>query len=100
MRDFRSTISRAWRTSSNRTGIETRSIFIAWEHIVAGQIAKDLLKAFKAEPTVVPPWQADDFDSIYVIKIQTVNGKRTATFSLDHEGLNGQSKEFPAPAKN
>jgi nitrogen regulatory protein PII len=74
-------------------------IFVAWEHHLAESFARNLLKSLGADPKQVPAWQGDDFDSIYLVKIHTEGQKRTATFTLDHEGLNGQSKDCPGPAK-
>jgi hypothetical protein len=74
-------------------------IFVAWEHHLAEDFARSILKSLKADPKQVPVWQGDDFDSIYLIKIHTEDGKRTATFTVDHEGLNGQSKDCPGAAK-
>jgi hypothetical protein len=72
-------------------------VFIAWEHHLAEKFAKDLLTALKADASAVPVWPANDFDSIYVLKLSTANGKRTVSFNQDHEGLDGLSPDYPLP---
>jgi hypothetical protein len=47
----------------------------------------------------VPVWPGRDFDSIYVVRIRREsNGAASATFHIDHEGLDGLSADFPKPA--
>ena len=69
---------------------------VAWEHHWAESLAKLLLQKVGGDPSKVPVWHGQDFDSIYVIRIGTdPQGKTTSTFSLDAEGLNGQSDQCP-----
>jgi len=75
-------------------------IFVAWEHHKAAEVVKDLMTSLGADPGLVPEWQQKDFDSIYVLKIRTEDGKRSVTFQHDREGLDGQSTEEPGPKKN
>jgi hypothetical protein len=42
----------------------------------------------------VPDWDADDFDSISLVRLPVAGPAR---FELDHEGLNGLSTQCPAP---
>jgi hypothetical protein len=74
-------------------------VFIAWEHIKLEQFAKDMLDALGADSSVVPHWPGKDYDSIYVLRIRTENGRRTATFAHDQEGLDGMSLQPPDPKK-
>jgi len=76
---------------------EKSLIFVAWEHHLAEKFAKDLLVSLNADATVVPEWPPLDFDSIYVLKISTENGKKTVAFTHDHEGLDGLGTEYPHP---
>ncbi len=74
-------------------------IFVAWEHAYAERGAIEILKHFNADTSKVPHWHGSDFDSLYVVKISRPTGRPgTAVFELDHEGLDGLSKEMPAPA--
>jgi len=67
-------------------------LFVAWEHSLGVQIARDILARRGADPGVVPDWPRDDFDSIYVLGIPPT-GK--PSFRIDREGLDGQSPLCP-----
>jgi hypothetical protein len=74
-------------------------VFIAWEHYYAYDVAKDLMAKYAHSTAAVPEWPRDDFDSIYVVRIVRSNGKTTATFHHDHEGLDGKlSDRYPGGA--
>jgi hypothetical protein len=66
-------------------------ILVAWEHKRIEEIAQKLLSAHGGDPSVVPKWKGDDFDSIYVITV--TNAK--ASFAVKQEGLNGLSDSCP-----
>jgi hypothetical protein len=68
-------------------------ILIAWEHNNIEALVKNLLTSHGGEPSVVPKWHRDDFDSIYVVTISTKDGR--ASFALKHESLNGQPEACP-----
>ncbi len=72
-------------------------IVIAWEHRMAERLARALLQTYGGDPSSVPRWDSDDFDSIYIVKISRTPTQISATFTLDHEGLNGQSRVCPGP---
>jgi hypothetical protein len=61
--------------------------FVAWEHHLAVKLAKQLLQTLDGKASEVPDWGDSDFDSIYVIRVKD----KLATFTLEHQGLNGQS---------
>ncbi len=63
-------------------------IYLAWEHVYLNQFAKRLLKAYGKDPSIVPDWPNDEYDRIYVFRIDDVNGKKNLTFSVDQQGLN------------
>lgn len=75
---------------SARSGV---LILIAWEHKQIEALVKALMAAHGADPAVVPKWRSDDFDSIYVVTISTKDG--TASFALEHEGLDDQPTSCP-----
>ena len=73
-------------------------IVIAWEHRMAERLARALVQTYGGDPSSVPRWGSDDFDSIYIVKVSRTPTGIRATFTLDHEGLNGQSTVCPGPA--
>lgn len=76
------------------------TIFVSWEHKYAYQLAADLLNACHADMSAFPKkWESPDYDSLYVIRIRRQIGRAPeATFTLDHEDLNGQSTTMPVAA--
>ncbi len=73
------------------------TIFVAWEHHKLEEIVKRMVSAFGGDEKSVPDWQADDFDSIFVLRLRDEpQGKKSITFEHDHEGLNGLSRDYPA----
>jgi hypothetical protein len=70
-------------------------IFVAWEHFLLAKLVKKLLAAGGADSAGVPEWQADDFDSIYIVTLRRSEGKLVASFTRDHEGLDGRSTACP-----
>lgn len=75
-------------------------IVTAWEHREIEDLARNIVGEYGGAPGSVPYWQSDDFDSIYVVKLDWgPQGKlERATFILDHEGLNGRSTDCPCAA--
>ena len=70
-------------------------IFVAWEHYFLAKLVKGLVATGGADSATVPDWQPDDFDSIYIVTLLRSPGKLTASFTLDHEGLDGRPKTCP-----
>ena len=64
-------------------------IFVAWEHAKLNQFAKQMVKSYGKDPSLVPDWPNDDYDRIYVFKITQGRGKPELTFTVDHEHLDG-----------
>lgn len=71
------------------------TVFVAWEHSLLDAFAKHLVQDNGGDPSVIPAWPGDDYDSIFVFQLRTENGRQSITFTLDHEGLNGLSDECP-----
>jgi hypothetical protein len=67
-------------------------LYIAWEHNLLVQLARDILTQRGADPGMVPDWDGGDFDGIYVV---TVPATGNATFRVEHQGLDGQSPLCP-----
>jgi len=80
----------------------TGTHIVAWEHHWGVSLARQLLSQLGGNPGDVPPWDDDDFDSIYVIHAnENQNGVRRATFSHEQQGLNNLPEscvEGPKPA--
>jgi hypothetical protein len=71
-------------------------VLVAWEHTFIETIARSLLASHGGDVAQVPTWQADDFDSIFVVAIaRTGPAAAKATFTIKQEGLNGQSATCP-----
>jgi hypothetical protein len=71
------------------------TIFIAWEHGLLDQFVKNLLKSHGGDPARVPPWPREDYDTVFLVKINRSDGRETVDFSIDHEGLNNLSDACP-----
>jgi len=63
-------------------------IFIAWEHLALQQLVQNIMNAYGGH-LVVPQWPSTDFDSLFVVRVN-YGSAITASFQLDHEGLNGR----------
>jgi broad specificity phosphatase PhoE len=78
-----------------RTKYQGALVFIAWEHTLLASLVKDLVAQGGGDPSKVPAWEHDDFDSIYVVKLTRVGDRLSAVFTRDREGLNNQSPKCP-----
>ena len=77
-------------------GLEGKTVFVAWEHRIAEKVAKALLTRVGAPADTVPHWSSGDYDSLYVVRVIGRAGQgRTATFTLDHQQLNGVATRCP-----
>jgi hypothetical protein len=66
------------------------TIFIAWEHKYAYDFARQMLRAYGLDPSQVPGWPSDDFETMYVFHISRRAGTAPAlTFAVQQEGLEG-----------
>lgn len=72
------------------------TVFVAWEHVLLDEFAKNLLRDNGGDPARVPAWSNSEYDMIFVFKITTDPlGHRSIAFTVDHEGLNGLSDQCP-----
>jgi hypothetical protein len=62
--------------------------FVAWEHGYQDEFAKNIVKTYGGDTSIVPLWRGDDYDTIFVIRLKRAQGKTSSTFTIDHEGLN------------
>jgi hypothetical protein len=74
---------------------EGQLLFVAWEHNLLVQIVRDIVTRRGGDPTTVPDWSRDDFDSIYVLRVPQSG---PPSFHVEREGLDGQSRSCPSPA--
>jgi len=70
-------------------------VFVAWEHKTIEDMVRSILSAHGGDATAVPKWAGSDFDSIYVVKIARTGDTATASFTLMHQGLDGQKETCP-----
>jgi hypothetical protein len=70
-------------------------VLVGWEHRELVPLAQALLQEHGGDPKLVPKWNDDDFDSIYLLKIRRSDAATTASFEVSHEGLNGQPTSCP-----
>jgi hypothetical protein len=71
------------------------TVFVAWEHGLLDEFAKNLVKDNGGDSARIPSWPNDEYDMIFVFKITTENGRNSISFTADHEGLNGLSDTCP-----
>lgn len=60
--------------------------FIAWEHKNLVTIVKKLVKDTGGDASKIPSWPSQDFDSIYVVRLDSQ--QHFTSFTQDAEGLN------------
>jgi hypothetical protein len=82
-------------TELQRPEYRNATIFIAWEHRLLDEFVKDLVKSHGGDPTQVPPWPRDDYDSIFVVKITRSEGRESVAFTIDHENLKNLGDTCP-----
>lgn len=77
-----------------------KMIVVAWEHHEIETLARTIIQQYGGPDQDVPPWQSNDFDAIYIVKLDWTNdgAARRATFKLDHEGLDGRAADCPCAA--
>ncbi len=80
----------------NKTNYQNATVFVAWEHGLLDDFARNIVKDNGGDPKAVPGWSNDEYDMIFVFKFTTADGQRKFYFAVDHEGLNGLSNEYPA----
>jgi hypothetical protein len=73
-------------------------IVVAWEHKLIVKLLRQMLAAHGGNAADVPKWQSDDFDSIYIVRLDWQNGTARASFKHDQQGLNGRATDCPCAA--
>jgi hypothetical protein len=82
-------------TALEQPALRGGTVLVAWEHRLIEEVAKNLLAAHGADPSVVPKWDYDDYDGIYVVHLAWTAGAATATFERGRQGLDGQTASCP-----
>jgi hypothetical protein len=70
-------------------------IFVAWEHAKLDQFVKLMMQSFGGNPSAVPDWPHNDYDSIFILHVKRQDGKTSIAFTKDNEGLNNVSSQCP-----
>jgi hypothetical protein len=69
------------------------TLFVAWEHVTLEKIARKMFEILGRDANLIPHWSNDDFDSLYVIKIDWREGKPQVSFVHDYQHLNNQAPQ-------
>jgi hypothetical protein len=83
------------RTALEQPPYRNAVVLVAWEHTLIVTIARSLLASHGGDAAQVPTWQTNDFDSVYVVSIVRTGDVAKASFTVKHEGLDGQSTTCP-----
>ena len=71
-------------------------IYVVWEHHLLETMTREILLSLGKDPKVVPKWDGNDFDSIYVITIaDSKGGHKKVSFMKDSEGLDNAQTSCP-----
>ena len=63
-------------------------IYLAWEHVYLNRICETAHSwPMGRIHRVVPDWPNDEYDRIYVFRIEEVEGRKDLTFSVEQQGL-------------
>jgi hypothetical protein len=73
-------------------------VVVAWEHKLIEKLVRQMVSAHGGNAADVPKWHSDDFDSIYIVKLDWQGGSPRASFQHSDEGLNGRSTDCPCAA--
>jgi hypothetical protein len=75
-------------------------IFVAWEHIMLYEFARQMLQSYGTGPAEVPDWPNSDYETIYVFHITRSgkDGTPQATLEIQKEDLGDTLKDTcPGP---
>lgn len=78
-----------------KNSYKNATIFIAWEHVLLDDFAREMVRQYGGNPKEVPEWPGKDYDSIFLLKITRSGGKASIVFTIDHENLNDLSDKCP-----
>jgi hypothetical protein len=78
---------------------QNATVFVAWEHILLDKFGKNMVADNGGDVKDVPEWPGKEYDMIFVFKFTRENGQQKFSFTVDREGLNDVSDQYPAPVK-
>lgn len=67
------------------------TVYVAWEHRHLADLVRNIMVLTQANPNLIPNWQREDFDSIYVLKLNWKTHPPQVTFTRDKQNLNNLS---------
>lgn len=70
--------------------------FVSWEHKNLVAAAKEIVEKEGGDPSIIPKWPGNDFDSIYVITLNRDVTPPLVTFIHEKEALNAVSEDCPS----
>lgn len=73
-------------------------IVVAWEHKLIVKLLRQMMTAHGGNAADVPNWKSDDFDSVYIVRLDWQSGAARATFKHDRQGLDGRAVDCPCAA--
>ncbi len=88
---------------SDVVGLESRlitvdkantTIFVSWEHAYLVKVVQNIMNHYGGG-AVVPPWTTGDYDALYIVHVDYLNGSIHAQFQRDQEGLNNRLTTCP-----
>lgn len=70
-------------------------VFVAWEHIMLYNLARQMLQSYGTNPAQVPEWPNSDYETIYIFHITRSgkDGTPRATLEIQKEGLTDTLKD-------
>lgn len=71
---------------------ENSLIFVAWEHDNLVKIVKEIYKNKGGNPKDIPDWKKEDFDSLYILKLDS---KKSPVFIKSAQNLKNLSTACP-----
>jgi hypothetical protein len=83
------------RSELTRPKYKNALIFVAWEHHQLEKLVKQLVSEFRGDPNQVPSWKGKDFDSLYIVRIDSHGATKSISFTQDQEGLSNLSTDCP-----
>ncbi|HBC7421398.1 TPA: histidine phosphatase family protein [Serratia marcescens] len=86
-------ITRALLHEDNKNSLSV----VSWEHKNLVTAAKAIVEKEGGDPSIIPEWPGDDFDSIYVLTLNRDVTPAKVTFIHEKEGLNAISENCPSP---
>ncbi len=72
-----------------------KRVLVAWEHKQIVLMARSLLERYGGDRNEIPEWPKDDFDSIYIVRINRSGSTAAAKFLRTSENIVNPSGQYP-----